>query len=353
MAGTTCLLCSDNFIVNKKCITCNFCDNKYHLHCVKVKDQLYKSVGENKNFLWFCDTCIPNISSKLKTQSKEDLIEKTLENTQKILSVLNEKTHCANVEERKLYSEVLNNNLIIKPKINQNSKITKTEVIQKINPTDISASIRNVKEINNGRVIISCEDKKSLEILKNQAENELRENYLVETVNRKPQIKVTGIEECTLNDENFVKSIKMQNLLNEQSDLKIVHKYKSAKNNTYNVILEVEGDVFNNIIKKGRLFIGWRSYAVYEYVSVLRCFNCWRYGHKIDKCTNKKTCPICNGSDCVKEKCNSNKKECTNCRYAHDHLRLTHIDFMHTVFDKSCVSYQKMVNRAKSNIAYI
>lgn len=68
MAGTDnsfCTTCKDNFIVNKSFMSCNFCQRRFHAHCLKFKDSLCKSVNESVNMHWYCDMCLPVVVEKL------------------------------------------------------------------------------------------------------------------------------------------------------------------------------------------------------------------------------------------------------------------------------------------------
>lgn len=60
-----CTICSDNFVVSVKFITCGYCQKLFHPQCVKIKDALYKAIQDSENVHWFCDTCKPVVMDKL------------------------------------------------------------------------------------------------------------------------------------------------------------------------------------------------------------------------------------------------------------------------------------------------
>lgn len=60
-----CSSCDDNFIVNKSFLTCNFCQKKYHTHCMKMKDSCSKIINESDGLYWYCETCRPVVDTKL------------------------------------------------------------------------------------------------------------------------------------------------------------------------------------------------------------------------------------------------------------------------------------------------
>ncbi|CAH1975778.1 unnamed protein product [Acanthoscelides obtectus] len=61
-----CARCSDNFIVNTKNISCDFCKKLFHHHCAEVDDKLAKVKRDCAGIKWFCSGCLPMINGKLK-----------------------------------------------------------------------------------------------------------------------------------------------------------------------------------------------------------------------------------------------------------------------------------------------
>nr|CAI5825564.1 unnamed protein product [Callosobruchus analis] len=181
-SSTDCPLCSDNFIVNTKSIECSFCETSFHNHCVKVKDALCKYKQEHKNLYWFCDDCISVVKDKLKKNSSgvEEKTDLLLEKTTKLLNLVESKNIATNAGK---WSDVVKKNLnnieplIIKSKDkNQSSSTTKSILEQKVDPSSINVAVEKVKQTA-GCVVIHCQDKKSLEKLKNETESALGTDY--------------------------------------------------------------------------------------------------------------------------------------------------------------------------------
>lgn len=353
-----CAVCSDNFIVNSKCIKCDNCESVYHLVCIKVKDQLMKLKQESNNVMWFCNDCLQEVVIKLK-KPVDDFNEKAkvvIEKTEKLINLIQK-------QQQPMYSEVVKNRnnvepLIIKPKkLNQNSTITKNVLEQKISPADIAASISKVKQASHGCVVVHCEDKKSLENLKTKTQDKLGKDYVITTGKMlNPKIKIVNVKEEQLKDvKDFVINVANQNLPDDLKDgIQFVRKFKTQKNinETCNVILELSTEQYNFLRnKRDHLYIGWNSYRYFEFISVLRCFKCWKFGHQADKCSGDNTCPMCNKNH-KKDECKSNSYECTNCKYAIEVLKISGISCNHHVFDANCPSYQKQVSHIKEKIKY-
>lgn len=247
--------------------------------------------------------------------------------------------------------------LIIKPKqAGQDSEATKNAVIKKINPTDISAEVKRCKQAGNGSVVIECSDKESLQKMQTKALAELSDQYTVAIPKIIcPKIIIVGVENKYVDDEaDFVRRVKNQGSLQtlENVEIKFIKKFVPKGKTYHNVILELSPDAFQCLVKNKRVFFDWDSYAVYEYIGVLRCYKCWKYGHKAVNCQqNNIICPLCNQNH-KSEECTSNVKECINCKFAHDVLKISGIDYRHSVFDKNCISYQRAQEKVKARTQY-
>jgi len=70
-------------------------------------------------------------------------------------------------------------------------------------------------------------------------------------------------------------------------------------------------------------------------------------------CTQESpTCPKCGAEHELKD-CNTQIKACVNCKYAKNVLKVSEINYDHTVFDRRCRCYQREVQKAKQKIKYI
>lgn len=195
-----------------------------------------------------------------------------------------------------------------------------------------------------------------MEKLKNIAVNELGEKYNIQVPQMwRPKIVVVGMHDKHLSDESeLVQSIGQQHFLEGVVDrqIKIVKKYKPKNKEWHNVVVEVSSEIFQLVMKRKKLFLGWDSYHVEEYIGLLRCYKCWKYGHKAAVCHREHAiCPLCNENHGSAE-CTSQTFQCTNCKYAHEVLKLTNVDYNHTVFDKNCSSYKRAVEQYRARVKY-
>lgn len=139
-----------------------------------------------------------------------------------------------------------------------------------------------------------------------------------------------------------------------ESDVKVLRVYvpKKQKNQTTNVIIEVNAELFKQIMCKAHVFIGWSSCKVYEHLDVTRCYKCCKYGHVAKYCkSEREVCPLCAGDHQMKE-CTVENRKCVNCQYAKEVLRIANLNTDHAVFDRSCPAYVRALKTAKNRVEY-
>lgn len=227
-----CARFNDNFIVITKSITCKLCDEKFHNPCVKSKDSTVKViVSESQNVFWFCHDCVGNLEEKVniskQMKNMEEQTNKLMEDTRNVLqTITNARLH----ENNSSYANIVKKAeipLIIKPKNpKRNSSVTKSDLVQKIKPADISIDVSKVKPARQGSLLIHCDNGESLQKLKDMAVNELSTNYEIEVPKKfNPRVLIVGVKERDFGDSDiFLNNLKSQNFSNIDNleDIKIV-----------------------------------------------------------------------------------------------------------------------------------
>ncbi|KAG5867293.1 hypothetical protein JTB14_031761 [Gonioctena quinquepunctata] len=196
--------------------------------------------------MFHCKSCRNNDYVKLlqsKIEDKEALINDKIEI---IIKLLQEKLHSyenemmnkhtyANVsitnDNHKLISKPINvPDLIIKPKIKQQSKITKQDIDNKIKLSELKIGVKKCIATKTGSVVIKCQSKTELEILENVVRDKLQDEYDIERSKlRKPRIKIPNFDqEMTL--EEIEKSIINQNDLSDDLKITYIKKGHTGKN---------------------------------------------------------------------------------------------------------------------------
>lgn len=357
-ASDTCALCNDNFVVSKKAVKCALCMKFFHAQCGRAKDAVIKLLNEYANLKWFCDVCEGSFADKVSVEKR---LQKVEEVTQKVLQHLND----AKDKNVSTYSDVLKykgsnqQTIVLRPKnAKQTCLETKTEVTQKIKPENLSIGVSVKKQVNKGGLLIECSSNESLEKLKQEVQEKLGRDYDVkETPMARPKVLIVGVNDDDIESELMLKNkLLKQNGLERFSveDLKVIHTYlpKKRRDGAKNVIVEVNIELYKQLMTKTKVFIGWSPCKVFEYLHVTRCYKCCKYGHVAKYCkAHDIVCPLCAGEHQISQ-CTSEKKKCVNCHYAAEILKIPNIDYEHTVLDKNCPAYIRALKTVKDRIAY-
>lgn len=393
MAGSTCIQCSDNFIVNNKYVPCDLCEQKYHIQCVRIKDNVSKLLSECDNFKWFCDKCLTTVHQKLRSDkdniSANNNLQLAVKENECLLreidllkKVVSDQTYIVDLQKQKLqeltektvsapsssanistipvsFSDAIKKKykqsdeespvLFIKSNENISSADVSKEIKSNINPASLNINIKTTKYIKNG-LAVTCENKTSLEKLKSNITNKVGNKFSVsETRKRNPRLMVRGVEkEIAGSDELITDLVSQNNLQCAAGDIKVITK---LTNEHYtNVVIEVVPSVRNQILKNNGVFIGWRRCAVADHIKVTRCFKCSRYNHIKEVCKAETTCPKCSGSHELKV-CTSESEKCINCVTFNLHHK-TNIPINHSVTSPTCHIYKQKVDTLINTINY-
>lgn len=262
-------------------------------------------------------------------------------------------------EVKKSYSAVLNESVVIvKPKNStQKSQQTREMVQEKINPVTVGASVSRIKHIRDGGIAICCSDEKSIENICEDVKNKLGNEYDITTVEKKnPKIKIFNVNAKDLEDEeSFVDKLVFQNTIKtneEKRKIKVANKYETHNGRNYNVIVEVDSETYGQLNSEGFLHIGWKRCRFIDFVNLIQCYKCWKFGHLSKNCKSPRdVCPNC-GGDHSSKNCNVDIKICTNCRHAAEVLRVPNITFNHSAYDRQCESYKRIFSQLKNKFNY-
>lgn len=104
------------------------------------------------------------------------------------------------------------------------------------------------------------------------------------------------------------------------------------------------------MMKNKKIFIDWERCAVYEDLSIARCFGCQGFYHKSNTCTKRIVCGNCAGGHLTTE-CQSQAKKCHNCASSNS-VHKTGYDVNHAVSDPVCPSYKYHIDVLRSRVDY-
>lgn len=360
-----CEECSKHIGRNESFVVCQaFCRNVYCQKCTELS-KYEMGLLNNKNILFVCDNCQPYIKSvidkmdnmlKVVNENKMALIKQEEEIKTIIKHVKNLSEKETNVlEKKKTNSDMIKNvpPVIVKPKDNveQNSEKTKEIIKESIDPADLALQISGVSKSGNGSVVIKCGNEESTKKIESQLKEKLGEKYNINIPSLvAPKIVIIGIDK-EVSENNLLEVVKKQNKI--EGSMKVVKCYERYQHKMqYNAIIETDSKLFRNILEvdKPSLNVGWNKCAVYDKISVKRCYKCWGYNHMAKDCTKNICCPKCSGEHKLEE-CNSEILKCKNCIMTIENLGME-INPNHDARDVNCPVYLRRMNQERTKFAY-
>lgn len=203
-----------------------------------------------------------------------------------------EKTIESSGNMQRSYSELVKEKekesiVIIKPKIEQESTVTKKLVKEKVDIKNLPVGITKVKKRNKGSIILGCESEREIKKLKEIVQEKLGKDFdITEPRKRKPKLKIINISDeiMKMDDVNIIETIERQNEIEVKERgyyiriaKKIIkerreNKVKSGGRGGEEGLLIIEVDKrTQELISRGKINIGWRKCRIFDYVNVKRC----------------------------------------------------------------------------------
>lgn len=269
------------------------------------------------------------------------------------------RSYCEAVRERKKESVI-----IVKPKGQQESEVTKQVVKEKIDIKKMAIGVTKLRKGSKGTVILGCESEEEMKKLKTTVQDKMGTDYkIMEPRGAETKLKIinVGEEEMKLEEEDIINTIKRQNKLNDEREgfyMKIVKKIMKGKKDDGiqqrrekgdgSIILVVDEDTHERMLKEEKVNIGWRRCFVVNYINVKRCFNCWGYYHIAKNCTRSVTCHKCAGNH-KEDECKATKKRCVNCMYKNKTYNLK-IGEEHDTLSWECPTYKRALEEERKRI---
>ncbi|XP_017482497.1 PREDICTED: uncharacterized protein LOC108371441 [Rhagoletis zephyria] len=347
-------------------IPCNgVCGGVFHVKCVGFSKYETDALLKHSNLKFLCDTCIDYIKGAhnsykelielIKENGKkcenivEEKISKVNETVKQIKKIITDKNKESQVEVRATYADKLKGGaagkapVILKPKTNQESEVTKKEVKTIIQPSKLSVGV----------MAIRCDSDEARKILVNDIKEKVSEKYDIQLPTmRKPKILISGLSEV-LDGEVIINAIKSQNNLKD-SYMKCLKVHKSPKNPAvHNALLEIGGKGFEKVMSLKKINVEWDRCKVYESNNILRCFKCWGFNHKAAGCKeNDQICAKCGEKGHTHHQCTSELLRCVNCVRAKQRFNLGSLCVNHDCRDTCCQSLQKKLKIESERIQY-
>ncbi|CAH1994989.1 unnamed protein product, partial [Acanthoscelides obtectus] len=348
-------------------ISCDACKKSFLSLCISNTDIL-GVISTVPGLFWRCKNCIPNCIV-INQDDVKNLLSGKIDET--MASFKNQVTKLSADISRSMksshavpsvnkpvvsYAEVVRNKtqpaLIIQPKNgNHQSKQTKADLIQHVNPCTAEVQLAKVKDVRDGGILIGCKSKEENQKLKAIVQEKLSDSYVIrEITGINPRFRLVGMSDKYSDD-------KLRHLLlkgntdtfEDDFECKIVKHFPTKKDpSVYQAIVQVDRSSYEKIVKAGYLFVGYDSCAVYDAIDVYRCFKCNEFRHSSSKCKSAVVCPLCSENHEVKH-CKSQTRKCSNCMKLKQKDGSVQTD--HAVWDKlKCKAYNEALDRLRHDL---
>jgi hypothetical protein len=233
-------------------------------------------------------------------------------------------------------------------KENRSVDMIKKALLEAVDPVATNIRIKNVRKARSGKVVVQVHSKAdAAKIVENQA---IKEKGLTAAppAARKPRLilydvprdlEVDGVRRALIRQNTELLEGVGETTFKEEC----VFCFRLGKGNedTVNWVLEVTPGMRDKLRKASRLYVGWRSCRVADFMSVTRCFRCLDVGHVARYCkVAEEVCSHCSLSGHKRDKCPNTAKPmvCAVCRRRGRPAN-------HAVSDRGCPSYAMAINR--------
>ena len=185
--------------------------------------------------------------------------------------------------------------LFIKGKNGEKTKQLQREFTKAINPVTqkIKASLRSTENT----LILETETQE--DITKIMTNKTIEEKFLCEKPRKKRPLIILYSVDATLNEEEMSDTIYRQNFEETMSEdvfrKSFIPRFRTGPKDrakTHHVI-EVSPQLRRSILGKRRVYIGFNSIGVKDFLTVPKCGICQDYGHPQKYCRNEKSCSHC------------------------------------------------------------
>lgn len=380
-----CGICTSSINSRKvNSVFCSECNKQCHSACISKSVEFFELLNSIKGLSWKCDECIDNCIKVNEGEINKKVIEGLISNLidEKVvnaISTLNTTVEClkndlsklstdelrvypctsnsANISANKpKYSDILKNKtnsaVIIQPKNqNQCSSQTKSDLLQKISPTNANIHLSKVVNVKNGGVLISCASNNENEEFKKMVQENLSDSYEIRKVNgTRPRVRIVGFTVNYTEDDLLECIVNCNTSILKNSDCKVIKVFPTKKNkDIFQAVLQLDAVTYEKVTKAGNLFVNYDSCVVFDAIELNRCYRCNEFHHSSKFCSNPVSCPRC-GQNHELKVCKAESLTCSNCVKRNEKLDLK-VNVNHAAWDTSnCTVYKQACAKIKNDI---
>lgn len=223
----------------------------------------------------------------------------------------------------------------------KNCKQTKDTLQKCINPTEFKMQIKGLRFGPNRCVMLEGNELNVTELQKCSAITEAGLEVKNESL-WNPRLIVHDIP-VDMERESILNCIREQNLPHANpDDIVCKYLYPARDKKFRSCVIELPHDCRRQLLRAGRVNIGWSACRVDDHVSIIQCYNCMGFGHIASKCSKNACCGLC-AQDHLTSDCKLKSKKnfkCANCSAAKSN------DACHSATDKSrCSILRKKIEQ--------
>lgn len=228
----------------------------------------------------------------------------------------------------------------------------RNDLCKELRTTGSKVKIKGIRQMRKNGIIVEVDGNKDVEMINGikldgiglKAEKPKKQRPLLMIYDiEKDMTKDDILEDLILKNMDIDKNETQFTVMREQ--IKIVHMFNIKNTDRSNALIETNATIYNKLINKNRIYIGWRTHRIKEYINVTRCYRCFGYGHAAKNCRLKsQLCEKCGEEGHVKEKCKEASPVCVNCK------RNRRKDIKHEVKSPLCPVHLRQVEIYKDRI---
>lgn len=358
---------------------CDACTRNFHLKCYGVSKKEIQARKGSKCLRLYCEFCV--VDMDLGEQMK-DITKMLLK-----LDLFNQQQIVAKQQENETISSIANNLKALEVKvtkleagtISQTSKQTHTyaNAVKRnaVKPSvvvmpknkqqqakktfdDITMNVNSAmdvcgtRKIRDGGVVLRCNNTQDTMKIKQIVNDKLGDDYEVVLPKVKlPRLRITNIDP-DLQDDDILAELIHHNPSLEFMELKLVSAFKRKyrDNEFKDIVIEVNGATFKQLMEMRKLRLPWRECKIFEHLYLVRCYKCCGFSHKSVSCDKGQKCGSCAGSHKISE-CKSKNKCCINCKTSNEKFK-TKLDTKHSAWSKECQILQRHRSKLVNKIEY-
>ena len=296
--------CVNPITDNDSTLSCETCNNVFHLNCTGFNKEVYGVLAKNKCFndiTWKCQMCKVDSSSVIPYSALLNMI-KDLQVRVNHLENANKTEVKLPTQPRKHTPTKMTHQVIVTS--DDTKPMTQKTFADRVKSNLRTVPVQNIKVARDGYGIINFPDKSS----RDDGLANLKKDFNVQANNRPhrvllPKITISNIDtgEYTFKDTiKLKKSICEKNptiaeLISKGNTFDVLFIKESAQNNTPSfAVVKVEKEIYEEIKSLNyQLYIDFNRCRVFDRFHLTQCYKCQKFGHTGSHCPNNSEDVVC------------------------------------------------------------